>query len=102
MHKKAISIFFTVLFLGLLSAPSIILVLNDSLDTSIFYSMTEEEEGNGEFKNLLSPFSIHKNDGVNSFYKSNSKSFSYSFKHYQKPHLNLLLPPPETNTYHLL
>jgi len=51
MYKKTIAFFFTVLFMALIMAPTVILVLDESIDTSIFYSITEEEE-NGKVKKL--------------------------------------------------
>lgn len=94
MRKKVIAIFFTTLFVGLLAAPSVIFAFNDSIDTSIFYSVTEEEES-GKYKNLLSPFSLSNTDGLSKFSQNNEKFFSYQFKNYAKPHLNLISPPPE-------
>ncbi|WP_166962610.1 hypothetical protein [Yeosuana marina] len=94
MKKSIISISLTVLFLGLIVAPTVIAVLDDSIDTSIFYSITEEEE-NGKAKNLLSPFSSENNDVASDFLLEVHQSFCYKFKNYPKPHLNLISPPPE-------
>ncbi|WP_157206910.1 hypothetical protein [Mariniflexile maritimum] len=94
MHKKAIAIFFTTLFMALIIAPSVIVALDDSIDTSIFYSITEEEE-NGKVKNLVSPFSLINNDNISHFNLKGSQFFNYRFKTYPKPHLNLISPPPE-------
>ncbi|MBD0831460.1 hypothetical protein [Aestuariibaculum sediminum] len=94
MIKRAIAIFFTTLFLALITAPSVIIVLDDSIDTSVFYSMTEEEE-NGKSKSLDSPFSLQTHDALTNFSISDLQFFSYRFKTYSKPHLNLVFPPPE-------
>ena len=94
MRKKVIAIFFTTLFMALITAPAVILALNDSFDTSIFYSVTEEEES-GKYKNLFSPFSLNGNDQISQFSQIEDTNFSYQFKHYPKPHLNLISPPPE-------
>jgi len=80
--------------MALIMAPTVILVLDESIDTSIFYSITEEEE-NGKVKKLIPPFSAENN--YLSFYKEliNQDFFGYRFKNYPKPHLNLISPPPE-------
>lgn len=93
MKKRIISISLTVLFLGLIVAPTVIVLLDNSIDTSIFYSITEEE--NSKATNLLSPFSSESNDISTDFSQKVIQSFCYRFKHYPKPHLNLISPPPE-------
>ncbi|WP_445731922.1 hypothetical protein [Mariniflexile sp.] len=96
MYKRTIATFFTILFMALIVAPSVIVVLDDSIDTSIFYSITEEEE-NGKAKKLVSPFSL-QNNGVLTYFKIKTHQFfAYQFKNYPKPHLNLISPPPEVN-----
>ena len=42
--KYRIAVFFTILFMALISAPTIILSFDDSVDVSNFYSINEEEE----------------------------------------------------------
>ncbi|MEP3837547.1 MAG: hypothetical protein ABJM36_07865 [Algibacter sp.] len=79
-----------------MSAPSVIAVLDDSVDTSIFYSLAEEEES-GKAKNVLSPFSLENNDYLSSIEFKNLQKFGYYFKNYPKPHLNLISPPPDLN-----
>ena len=92
MHRKAVSIFFTVLFLALITAPSIIVVMDDSVDVSVFYSLSEEEEEN---KNLNLAFILENLE--DSFLETSKKTdnLGYCFKSYPKPHQNLLFPPPE-------
>ncbi|MFV9551702.1 hypothetical protein [Algibacter sp. PT7-4] len=94
MKKQITAIFFLVLFMGLIAAPSVIVVLDDSVDTSIFYSIAEEEES-GKSKNLLSPFSMACNDYLSSISLKKLQRFGYYFKNYPKPHLNLISPPPD-------
>ncbi|MEQ3663371.1 hypothetical protein [Olleya sp.] len=92
MHKKIVSIFFTILFLALITAPSIIIVMDDTVDVSVFYSLSEEEE---EHKNVNLTFVLE--DTEDAFYEASSinKYLGYHFKTYPKPHLNLISPPPE-------
>ncbi|AUC74542.1 MULTISPECIES: hypothetical protein [unclassified Olleya] len=93
MHRKVVSILFTVLFLALITAPSIIVVMDDSVDVSVFYSLSEEEEE--EQTNLNLSFVLENlEDG---FVETSKKTdnLGYYFKNYPKPHQNLLFPPPE-------
>lgn len=94
MYKKSIALFFTILFMALITAPTVIVALDDSIDTSIFYSITEEEES-GKVKNVVSPFTFIINDYDTQFNLKNFQYFTYRFKNYPKPHLNLISPPPE-------
>ncbi|WP_157805270.1 hypothetical protein [Confluentibacter citreus] len=75
-------------------APSVIIAIDDSIDTSIFYSIAEEED-NGKSKNLISPFSLMSNELNNHYYLNDYKSFTYQFKNYPKPHPSLISPPPK-------
>ncbi len=94
MTKQTIALFFTLIFVALITVPTVVVAIDDTFDSSIFYSVTEEEE-NGKTKNLISPFSIQNNDITSNFELQNYLFFSYQFKNYSKPHLNLISPPPE-------
>jgi len=50
---KLIARFFLFLFIAFLSTPTIIKLIEKSTDTSIFYSMSEEEHAKKEVKNLV-------------------------------------------------
>ncbi|WP_308993219.1 hypothetical protein QLS71_008160 [Mariniflexile litorale] len=80
--------------MALIVSPSIIVVLDDSIDTSVFYSLAEEEE-NGKVKKLISPFSLQCNEFASNYALKNLQHFGFCFKKYPKPHLNLISPPPE-------
>lgn len=93
MYKNTIAIFFSLVLLALISLPSIIVVIDDSVDISMFFSVSEEEES---YKiKIKTPEDLNDN---NSFlgYKT-SEAIVYYFKNYPKPHLNLISPPPEAN-----
>lgn len=91
MNKKAIAIFFSILFGALITAPTIVSAIDDSVDISIFYSIAEEEN-----ENLKLPFPDNSfNDFVKVFKIESNKYLGYCFKNYPKPHLNLISPPPE-------
>ncbi|PKQ44986.1 hypothetical protein [Confluentibacter flavum] len=95
MFKKTIAISFTVIFMALIIGPSIIATLDDSIDTSIFYSLAEEEE-NCKSK-IVVTFSLYNNDSLSDFTLNHYEFFTYQFKNYSKPHLNLISPPPDKN-----
>ncbi len=91
MSKKTIAILFSVLFLAFITAPTIIIAVDNSVDVSIFYSITEEEN-----ENLKLPFPDNAFKGLENLLVMDSKeNLGYFFKHYPKPHLNLISPPPE-------
>jgi hypothetical protein len=92
MLKKAVSIFFTVLFLGIISAPSIIVSIDDSIDISILYSISEEEEETNNLKLVM--FELDEDTDSYSVTLKNQK-LGCQFKKHPKPHLNLISPPPE-------
>ena len=92
MLKRNISIFFTVLFMAIITAPSIIMVLDDSVDISVFYSLSEEEEENNNLKIVYSENEEHIDSLSNSLKNNN---LGYFFKNYSKPNLNLISPPPD-------
>ena len=91
MLKRNISIFFTILFMAIITAPSIILIVDDSVDISVFYSLSEEEENNN-FKLVFSE--TNEEDSVFKDLLKRNK-LGYFFKNYAKPHLNLISPPPD-------
>ncbi|MFP4844363.1 hypothetical protein [Winogradskyella sp. PE311] len=87
-----LAIFFTILFMTVISAPSIIMSMDDSIDISYVFGENEEEEKE-TFKLL---FEINVQDFDNYFSSIRSTDcHSYTYKNYQKPHLNLISPPPE-------
>ena len=83
--------------MSLITAPTILVAIDDSIDVSVFYSITEEEEKKGNEKNkefeVLVIISNSDFEGFNS--ADNKEDLEYQFKTYSKPHLNLISPPPE-------
>ncbi|UPS92702.1 hypothetical protein [Bizionia sp. M204] len=93
MSKKTIAILFSILFVAFISAPSIIVAVDENVDVSIFYSITEEENENFKFPLFNSDFNELEN-----LYATNAQDYlGYYFKNYSKPHLNLISPPPDYN-----
>jgi hypothetical protein len=90
--KHKIAIFFTILFMALLCAPTIILSFDSSVDVSSFYNINEEEEN----ENLKLVFKDVLDDSENFFITHTGFSIvTYTFKTYSKPYINLIIPPPE-------
>ncbi|MEZ4793412.1 MAG: hypothetical protein R2783_08130 [Gelidibacter sp.] len=96
MYKIIVSSFFLMLFTALISAPTIIHMVDDATDISIFYSLSEEEEkGHPTIKNIeIIPFDFNLADLLFAS-ELNSNTTGYNYKTYPKPHLNLISPPPE-------
>jgi hypothetical protein len=96
MYKNSIAILLTVLFTVIISAPTVVIAIDDSIDVSILFSCTEEEEKESEkTKTFELTFSESSNETI-SFAKAIGQSpLSYRFKTYSKPHLYLICPPPE-------
>ncbi|WP_048330852.1 hypothetical protein [Bizionia psychrotolerans] len=91
MCKKTIAILFSILFLAFISAPAVIVALDDTVDVSMFYSIAEEENENIKF-----PLSVNDINELNTMYLIDSKEYlGYTYKQYPKPHLNLIFPPPD-------
>ena len=79
MIKKTVSIFFTVLFVAIISAPSIVAFADDSIDVSILYSLSEEEEETKNLKIIVSDNNEETNFLNVSLKFQNSR---YHFKNY--------------------
>lgn len=90
--KFKLAIFFTVIFMALVAAPTIILSFDNTVDVSSFYGISEEEE-HQPVKLVFDS----SNEDSNAFLFSRKSTYSigYPFKTYSKPHLNLISPPPE-------
>ncbi|WP_303421190.1 hypothetical protein [Oceanihabitans sp. 2_MG-2023] len=77
--------------MAIITTPSIIIAMDSSIDVSVFYSLSEEEENNNfqlvfsEIDNEFHPFC--------DLFKSND--LDYFFKNYVNPHRNIISPPPD-------
>jgi len=97
MIKRILSFMFSVLFLLFLALPTVISMIDKTADVSVFYSTNEEEEKNGQEKD------IEKNLLVNQILKDElegnqdlqKKTLSYFLRAYRIPYINLISPPPE-------
>lgn len=97
MFKNSVSIFLTVLFMAFTTVPSILVLVDNSIDISFLMNLSEEEEEKGNGKNKELEVFV-SNTAMGSDHFSNSESednLGYTYKKYSKPHLNLISPPPE-------
>lgn len=100
MLRNICSIFLSLIFLALLAAPTIISLVDDSVDISVFYSTSEEEEkGSETSKTFKVVFNNQIGNNADFLFTKSINHHGYYFKKYPKPHLNLISPPPE---FHIL
>ena len=98
MSRRVISIWFSVIFVAFLAAPTIITLVDDSIDISVFYASTEEEEKGHEKNKDFEKIFIENPKIESTLVQIEIKDdLAYISKKYPKPHLNLISPPPEQN-----
>lgn len=90
MLKKGISVLFSAILLLFIAAPTIITIVDDTVDVSYVFSTSEEKE-----KGFEIIFSNEKPYESNLISSSTENNLGYFYKNYPKPHLNLISPPPE-------
>ena len=91
LQKKS-AIFFTILFMAIICAPSVIMSFDDTIDVTILCGENEEEEKEN-FKLLFEFTNLNSDDSIGD--NNDNSNIGYTFKTYPKPHLNLISPPPE-------
>ena len=95
MHKNTIAIFFSLLFIVVISVPSIVVVLDDSIDVSMYCSTSEEEKGSEETKEQeLLFFSLNTSE-LNFSSTKPERNIEYFFNNYSKAYTNIIIPPPD-------
>jgi len=78
--------------MAIIAVPSVLKAMDNSIDISCFYGENEEEEKEG----LKLLFEIKSQNSEDFFTNISSlDDVVYTFKAYQKPHLNIVFPPPE-------
>jgi hypothetical protein len=98
MSRNIVSISFSIVFLVFLIAPTIIAMMDDSTDISIFYTSSEEEEKGIEKNKEVEVLFFEIENAQFDIAVLKSKNYlGYCFKTYPKPHLNLIFSPPEVN-----
>ncbi len=78
-----------------------ILLIDDAIDVSFLYDLSEEEEEENKSNEKNKEFEVIVLSLTpvceSCFTPENEENLSYCFKKYPKPHLNLIFPPPEFN-----
>lgn len=98
MKKRGISLIFSILFLLYLGLPTILTMVDNSIDISLIISTTvddEESEKNLDFK-VISPNIKSNNSGISLSYSKNS--LLHCNKKYGKAYLDIISPPPDFST----
>jgi len=97
MLKRNVSIFFTLLFMATITLPSILVVIDNSIDISFFYDISDEEEEKGSEKNKEVEVFLEDSNHHPLVFSDlkNNDSLDYYYKKYPKPHLNLIFSPPD-------
>ena len=90
--KKNLALFFMIFFMLINSAPTIIMSLDNSIDSSILLGMGEEEEK--EDIKLLFEMTSEDLEAASVEYMD-LIDVDRTSKTYIKPHLNVFFPPPE-------
>ncbi|MFD2543048.1 hypothetical protein ACFSSB_12020 [Lacinutrix gracilariae] len=94
MSKKGVSIVLSVIFILFIATPTIITIVDDTIDVSVVFSVSEEE--NESY--TVDPPVLFLCDKTSDFYfdlVSNENNSGYVFKNYPIPHFNLISPPPD-------
>ncbi|MFD2725726.1 hypothetical protein [Hyunsoonleella rubra] len=100
MLNRITAIVLSALFLLFLTAPTVIMMIDETSDVSAFYAASEEEEKKGQEKDVdkllvLNPFLNGEYDFDLGDKDNNSQ---YFIKRYWRPYINIISPPPESFT----
>lgn len=97
MKHKLSATFFLLIFIAQISAPSVVMAIDDSIDISCFFAINEEEEEKGPKVTKEGKVFFQESMLMINYIKGFDKErqHAYFFKNYPKPHLNLISPPPE-------
>ncbi|MDO5979155.1 hypothetical protein [Flavivirga spongiicola] len=97
MSRNIVSICLSIFFMLLLTTPTIVSLVDDSVDVSFLFDSSEEEEkkGNKKDKNTEVLFFEFNENEVDLASKKIKNNLRYYFKNYSKPHLNIISPPPD-------
>lgn len=97
--KIRIAIFFSLLFVSLLVAPTIISLTDYSKDIALLLDNNEEEENNGKEESILdTEFKIHSSVFITSILNSElsiNKNICFFTKNYNSANLKITTPPPK-------
>ncbi len=99
MSRRIFSVLLSVLFVALVAAPTVVMLIDDTIDVSCLYASAEEEEEgneksekNKEKEVVFLELNLLETDFV--LFKAQN-NLEYFLKEYSKPHLNLIFSPPQ-------
>lgn len=96
MHKTKISIVLSVVFVLFLVAPTTITIFDMSADTSVFFSLTEEEnENNNNVKHIKADITLTDKYSFDIEFGSQKTSSFYLVCQKSSLALQTFSPPPE-------
>ncbi|WP_274476407.1 hypothetical protein [Mangrovimonas aestuarii] len=97
MPRTTISIFFSILFVLFVSAPTVISVIEKSFDVSVFFSMNEEENNENEVskKLELKMFELTDTAQLSQLERSVKNEIVFYLKPYALLSADNTSPPPE-------
>lgn len=77
--------------------PTVITFLDDSIDMSIFYSISDEEKDNKQEKNKDIDFVLLeiKNTLQSNYIEYEKEPLEQGLSYYTKPHIKRAFPPPK-------
>ncbi|MFD1615987.1 hypothetical protein [Gelatiniphilus marinus] len=90
MPKQSISMFFTVIFLLYITAPAIVVMVDNASDASVVISTSEEKD-----QGLELVFSNTATIQTKTVFNYAKNILAYNLKKYPKPYLILISQPPE-------
>tara|TARA_R110002049_G_scaffold80402_3_gene204460 strand:- start:444 stop:740 length:297 start_codon:yes stop_codon:yes gene_type:complete len=95
--KIKIALFFTFLFVGLISAPTIITLVDENQDISIFLNLSEEEE-ESHGKQAIKEIKVYPTTDLIVFFRKiqKKKNVRFTSKNYISLYPKILTPPPES------
>lgn len=92
MLKKGITKLFFVVFLLYIATPTILVLVDNTVNVSVVHSSSEEGEKHLDIEAL---FSMIKDNDADLVLTSTRNSLGYFYKKHPKPHLRIISPPPE-------
>ena len=97
MPKTILSILLTMIFALLLAAPTVISIVDSDVDTSVFYSMAEEENSKETVK--LVELELKAHQGLNHIIGLSEldNTFGFYLNIYSQFELESVSPPPKIN-----
>ena len=96
--KQHIAVFFSIAFLAVIILPTILFVVDDSFDTSIVISISEEEQEKDGEKVIDVEFLLFEatHEVIAAMKQSPKNNLIYCSRAYTTPHFYIISPPPDT------